>query len=531
MNVTFYGAVREVTGSMHLVATDKDKIILDCGMFQGRRRETYQKNLVIPFDTRMISNIVLSHAHIDHSGRIPILTKNGFRGRIICTRATSDACKYLLLDSARIQESDAAYLNYKTLRTFLMKSREIEGDRRLKSHREKIKKLLKKEGERLNIEVIVDLMEKYRLKRIRPLYSIEDAQNAIPQFEGHPYGEEVVIGDEMTCVFYDAGHILGSGMAILNIREEGRLYTVGYSGDIGRFGKPILKDPSTRFREKDAILDLLIMESTYGNRLHDPVGDLTIKLKGIINETVDRGGSLLIPSFAFGRTQELLYLVHALYDKGEVPRIPVYVDSPLAVELTRVYTEHPEVYDYQAHEEFLKEGENPFQFEQLQFIGSAEESMRLMREKKPCIVISGSGMCEGGRILHHLRYKIHNPRNTILLVGYMAVNTLGRRIMELGEAYEQGGRNGEAPTVKFLNKSYPLKAKVFNLGGFSAHADKNEMIRLLKTSNLTVRQIAVVHGEEDQALPFAAALEKAGYQAFVPRHGETVRIRPRSAGL
>ncbi|MEW5908491.1 MAG: MBL fold metallo-hydrolase [Thermodesulfobacteriota bacterium] len=530
MNVTFYGAVREVTGSMHLVATDKDKIILDCGMFQGRRRETYQKNLVFPFDARMIANIILSHAHIDHSGRIPILTKNGFNGRIICTRATSDACKYLLSDSARIQESDAAYINYKSLRSVLMKSKEMGGDRRLKSQRDKIKKLLKKDGERLNIEVIADLMEKYRLERIRPLYTSEDVENTIPQFEGYPYGEEIITGNEMTSVFYDAGHILGSGMIIINIREEGRSYTIGYTGDIGRFGKPILKDPSTRFREQDSLLDLLIMESTYGNRLHEPVGNLTITLKEVINETIDRGGSLLIPSFAFGRTQELLYLLHALYDKREVPRIPVYVDSPLAVELTRVYTEHPEVYDRKTHEQFLSDGENPFQFEQLRFISSVEESMRLMREKKPHIVISGSGMCEGGRILHHLRYKIHNPRNTILLVGYMAANTLGRRILELGEAYEEGGRNGEAPTVKFLNKIYPLKAKVVNLGGFSAHADRNEMIRLLKTSNLTIRQIAVVHGEEDQALPFAEALEKEGYRAFVPRLGETIRIRPRSTG-
>ncbi|MFH1103291.1 MAG: MBL fold metallo-hydrolase [Pseudomonadota bacterium] len=530
MNVTFYGAVREVTGSMHLVSSDRDRIILDCGMFQGRRRDSYQKNLVIPFDPRMIANIILSHAHIDHSGRIPIFTRNGFSGRIICTRATSDACKYLLLDSARIQEADANYLNYKTLRSFLIQTKEYGEGGRPKAKRDKVKKLLKKGGEQVDIKVIADLMERYRLEQVRPLYTIEEAQNAIPQFEGYPYGRSIPIGKGMSCVFYEAGHILGSSMIVIKFLENGRSCTIGYTGDIGRFGKPILKDPATHFSEEDSVLDLLIMESTYGDRLHEPVGNLKLRLKEIVNETVERGGSLLIPSFAFGRTQELLYMFHILYRTREVPLIPIYVDSPLAIELTRVYAEHPEVYDRESHEDFLKKGENPFQFKQLRLISSVEESMQLMREKNPHIVISGSGMCEGGRILHHLRYKIHNPKNTILMVGYMAENTLGRRILEQGTAYKRGGKSGEAPLVKFLNKIYPLKAEVVGLQGFSAHADKDEMIRFLKMSNLRVRQVAVVHGEEDQSLPFASTLEKEGYPAFVPRMGETVAVSSRELG-
>jgi metallo-beta-lactamase family protein len=266
------------------------------------------------------------------------------------------------------------------------------------------------------------------------------------------------------------------------------------------------------------------MESTYGNRFHDPVDELKPKLKEIINETYNRGGTVLIPAFAYGRTQELLYMLHELYNAREVPLMPIYVDSPLASKITQVFGEHPEVFNIDTHKTFLERGQNPFFFEQIHFVSSVEESMSLMRDETPHIVISASGMCEAGRILHHLRHKIHNPRHTILIVGFMAENTLGRRILELGQAYQAAGRTGPAPLVRFLNKEYPLKAHVIKMGGFSAHADRTEMLKFLKESNLNIRKIAVVHGEEEQALSFGRHLEDNGYSVAVPLPGETIVI-------
>ena len=241
-------------------------------------------------------------------------------------------------------------------------------------------------------------------------------------------------------------------------------------------------------------------------------------------DSYDRGGTILIPSFAFGRTQELLYVLHELYNENEVPRFPVYVDSPLATKITRVFAEHPEVYDQETHKAFLQQGKNPFQFDQVNFVGSVAESMALNRDETPHIVVSASGMCEAGRILHHLRYKIHNSKNTILIVGYMAQHTLGRRILEQGEEYEKSGRKGKPPLLRFMNKEYPLKAQVVKLGGFSAHADKNEMRRFLQESNLKVKRIALVHGEEDQSLAFADDLRNDGFAVVVPRKGETINV-------
>jgi metallo-beta-lactamase family protein len=306
--------------------------------------------------------------------------------------------------------------------------------------------------------------------------------------------------------------------------NNGRKVTIGFTGDMGRFDKPIIKDPTLNFDEQDREVDLLIMESTYGDRLHEPVVDLKPKLKQVLADTYDRGGTILIPSFAFGRTQELLYVIHELYNENEVPRFPVYVDSPLATKITRVFAEHPEVYDQETHEAFLQQGKNPFQFDQVNFVKSVEESMALNRDKTPHIVVAASGMCEAGRILHHLRHKIHDSKNTILIVGYMAQHTLGRRILEQGEAYEKSGRKGKAPLLRFMNKEYPLKARVVKLGGFSAHADKNEMRRLLQESNLKIKRIALIHGEEEQSLAFADDLKKDGLAVVVPRKGETLNL-------
>jgi len=526
MHVTFYGAVREVTGSMHLLTTEQDRILLDCGMFQGRRKETREKNTVMPFDPRILTNVVLSHAHIDHSGRIPLLTKSDFAGRIICTRATAAACEYLLLDSAHIQESDADYLNYKTVRSALARMEaSIPAKKRPKKNSNNLKKILKKNRHNLDVETINELMNRYHLEGVSALYTADDAKEALSCFDGYPYRHPVSIGREMTCTLYDAGHILGSAFSLIRLHENGRSFTIGFTGDIGRFDKPIIKDPTLDFDERDREVDLLIMESTYGDRLHEPVVDLKPKLKQVLVDTYNRGGTILIPSFAFGRTQELLYVLHELYNEKEVPRLPVYVDSPLATRITRVFAEHPEAYDQETHESFLQQGENPFQFAKLQFVGSVEESMALNRDETPHIVVAASGMCEAGRILHHLRYKIHNSKNTILIVGYMAQHTLGRRLLEQGFAYEKSDRKGQPPLLRFMNKEYPLKAQVVKLGGFSAHADKNEMHRFLRKSNLKIKRIALVHGEEDQTLAFAKDLKGEGYSVIVPRRGETISIK------
>ena len=525
MYMTFYGAVREVTGSMHLLTTDRDRVLMDCGMFQGHRRESAEKNRVVPFDPRILSNIVLSHAHIDHSGRIPLLTRRDFSGRIVCTRPTAAACEYLLPDSAHIQESDASYLNYKNVRNALSKMKTSgRGQKISKSDKKEIKALLKKNRHDLNTDVINDLIEDYHLERIEPLYTSADAEEALTYFDGNPYRHPFPIGKDMTCTFYDAGHILGSAITVIRVRENGRHCNIAFTGDIGRFNKPIIKDPTLNFADEHKDIDLLIMESTYGDRLHDPVKDLKPRLKKVLQDTHDRKGTLLIPSFAFGRTQEILYILHELYDTNEVPRFPIYVDSPLATKLTKVFAEHPEVYDEETHNAFLEKGKNPFSHDKIHFVGSVQESIALNKDKNPHIVISASGMCEAGRILHHLRFKIHNARNTILMVGYQAQHTLGRRILEQGLEYEKSGRKGAAPVVRFFNKEYPLKARVTDIGGFSAHADKSEMLRFLHESNLKVKKIAVVHGEEDQTLAFADTLKSEGFVVVAPRRGETVPI-------
>ncbi len=524
MKVTFYGAVREVTGSMHLISANKDRILLDCGLFQGRRKETEAKNRNFPFNPENITNLILSHGHIDHSGRIPLLVKNGFKGRIFATRATHDACKFLLMDSAHIHESDAGYLNYKALRSHLYNITAKKNSELTNREKNEIKARLKLGRHKLNASEINKMILKYQIKNIEPLYSSKDAENSLQLFSGYPYNEKITVGKTASVTFFDAGHILGSAFCLIKISEKGKDYTICYTGDIGRFDRPILRNPTLMFPEEYRNIDLMIMESTYGTRYHGAIENLRERLKDEIIKTYDCGGSVIIPAFALGRTQEVVYVLHELYNEGLVPRLPVFVDSPLAKNLTKVFGEHPEVYDKGAHKTFLQNGENPFNFKEITYISSVEESMEAMKLTTPHIVIASSGMCEAGRILHHLRYKVHNDKNTILIVGYMAENTLGRRIMDKGLEYEQNNRKGTAPEVKILNKTYPLRARVSKISGFSAHADQEEMTKFLKESNLNIKKIAVVHGEEKESKGFAKYLKEKNFKAFVPRPEETIDL-------
>ena len=526
MRISFQGAARQVTGSFHCVMSDGDLICLDCGMFQGKRQQSRELNAVIPCDPHLITNILLSHAHVDHCGRIPLITRQeGFNGHIISTRATADACEYLLKDSANIQESDADYLNYKTVRKFLGELGDSSFKAELSGRElQKLKKQLKSKPHRLNRQLIAELMDKYNLNRIEPLYTMAQAEEALHYFQPTAGRKPVRVGKNMEATFYNAGHILGSAIIALRIQEDGRNRTVMYTGDLGRYDKPIIKDPEHSFDAEDREVDLLIMESTYGDRLHEPVVDLKPLLKEVITETHGRGGVIMIPAFAYGRTQELIYYLHELYLEGAVPRMPIYIDSPLAVNITKVFGEHPETYDQETHATFLEKGKNPFMFKEIHYIHSVQESMNLNRAKEPHIVIAGSGMCEGGRILHHFRHRIEDERNTILVVGYMAQHTLGRRILDTGLEYDRSGRKGKPPLVRLFGSSHRLKARVKRLGGFSAHGDRNEMTRFLKDSKLKINRIAVVHGEEEQSLSFCSHLQQLGYDAFVPRHGETIEM-------
>jgi len=524
MLVTFYGAVREVTGSMHLVSAGKEHILLDCGLFQGRRREAAEKNRVLPFDPGLIDAVVLSHAHADHSGRLPLLVRDGYAGPVFSTPPTKSACDYLLPDAASIQQADADYLNYKTLRSALLHPGRLAAAGTSPPEAAAVKRMLKKNGHELDVGRIRALLQELRLETVEPLFTLADAQRALGAFDPRPYRAPFAVAGEARCTFYEAGHILGSAIAVLTLRENGAVRRIGFTGDLGRFGKPVYNDPELRFAEEDRDLDLLILESTYGDRLHEPIADLKGRLAQVASETFARGGTLLIPAFAFGRTQVLLYVLHELFDEGRLPRVPVHVDSPLAVNLTRVFGAHPEAYDDAARNDFLARGKNPFRFETLHLVETVAESMALNREDRPQIVIAASGMCEAGRILHHLRFKIHDPKHTILIVGFMAGNTLGRRIEELGVAYERAGRRGPEPVVRFLNKDYPLRARVVKLDGFSGHADREEIRRFLREANLRIRRIALVHGEEEQALALERTLRQDGHAVEVPRRGEILRI-------
>ncbi|MCX5864097.1 MAG: MBL fold metallo-hydrolase [Deltaproteobacteria bacterium] len=451
MKLTFHGAAKTVTGSQHLLEVNGKRILLDCGLFQGKRKEAFDLNRTGFCAGKDLDCLILSHAHIDHSGNIPCLVKKGFTGDIICTSATRDLCAVMLMDGAHIQEQDVAFIN--------------------------------------------KLRRKNKQKEFEPLYTKEDVVASMDQFVGISYNRkrEILPGVHLTLT--DAGHMLGSANVILDIhdQEQGRDLRLVFSGDIGRAGIPIINDPAVLSEGAD----ILIMESTYGNRQHPPYQESEKELERIVNETYQRGGTLLIPAFAVGRTQQLVYALHKLFLKRDIPKMPIYVDSPLATRVTDIFRLHPETYDSEIREFLLKDNHsNPFGFDTLRYTQSVEDSKELNFLREPAIIISASGMMEAGRILHHLRKRISDKKNTILVTGWQAPNTLGRRIVD-----------GEE-TVRIFGEEFALKAKVETLTGFSGHADRDGLLAWAGAMQKKPARTFVVHGEEDAATAFAESLRQ-----------------------
>jgi metallo-beta-lactamase family protein len=441
MQISFHGAARTVTGSQHLIEVNGYRLLLDCGMFQGRRKEANERNRKLPFDAKTIDAMVLSHAHIDHAGNIPSLIKNGYDGPIYATHASRDLSAAMLPDSGHIQEKDAEFVNKKR----------------------------KQRGE----------------PPIEPIYTQQDAYNSLDNFVGISYqkSQEILEGVHLTLV--DAGHMLGSSSVILDIedKEAGRDIRVVFSGDIGRKGSPILFDPVTVEHA-----DLLIMESTYGGRTHEPTEDIETELAKLVNKVYQQRGVLIIPAFAVGRTQQIVYMLQKLNSSKKIPVMPIYVDSPLAIDATSVFRLHPEAYDADVRDYMLNYGdEDIFGFEKLVYTRRVEESKALNELTGPFIVISASGMCEAGRVLHHLRNRVGDPNNTVLIVGWQAPDTLGRRLID------------HISPVRIFGEEHVVRAQVVKMNGLSGHADGNELVDWVRAMKKTPRRTYLVHGELEQA--------------------------------
>ena len=459
MEITFAGAAREVTGSCHILRVAGKTIVLDCGLFQGRRSDSHEKNLRLPIDIEQIDAIVLSHAHIDHAGRLPFLVRHGYDGAIWCTPATRDLCAVMLADSAHIQEKDAEFLA-----------------RRGKEH-------------------------------VEPLYSLRHATRTVELMTSVPYKRpfEVVPGVRVT--FIDAGHILGSASVLVDCTEGNTTRRFVFSGDVGRSGLPIIRDP-----EAPTGADVVVMESTYGNRTHDSVEGARGRLASVIRDTAARGGRVLIPSFAVGRTQELIYELHALARAGAIPAIPIYIDSPLAIDTTSVFEMHPDVFDH--GEDLVQKVRDLFRFDLVHYTRDVEESKALGKMRGPMVIIAASGMAESGRILHHLAQGAADPKNTILIVGFQAEHTLGRRIVERREM------------LRIFGDDVPLRAQVVVINGYSAHADRVELgswIDRVREHSPNLKQVWLVHGEPPAQEELATTLNAKGLAVGCPapreRHG------------
>lgn len=454
MSITFFskGAAGEVTGSKHFFSVDDKKVLIDCGAYQGRREESDRKNREWDFNASELSAVVLTHAHYDHSGLLPLLPKKKYYGNIYSTSATRDLANLILMDSAKIQAGDAMFLS----------------------------KRAAKRGEKFDWQ---------------PLYKDIDVVEVMNQFVTIAYNRPQIVADGIEARFIDAGHILGSSLVHFTVKDGDKTTRILFSGDVGRKDEPILKDP-----QPAPPAEYIIMESTYGDRLHGPKDSLMEDLAKVINDTVERGGNIIIPSFAVGRTQEIIFYLHLLRDRNLIPPVPVFVDSPMAVNATAIYKLHQECYDEETHEAFTVHHKNPFGFNEVRYTDSAEESKEINTFGKSCIIISASGMCESGRILHHLINNIGDPKNTLLLVGYMAEYTLGRKI-----------RDGQSP-VKIFGDMYEVKAQIKELKSLSGHADYQELLEYLRSMDLSaLKKIFLVHGDPDALKTFKAFLKENGF--------------------
>jgi metallo-beta-lactamase family protein len=467
MQLEFVGAARTVTGSKHLVRTKHATVLLDCGLFQGKRNESIEKNKTLGVDPRSLSAVVLSHAHIDHSGALPMLAKAGYDGPVFATPATRDLCAAMLADAAMIQDSDAHYIN-----------KQIERDR-------------------------VDM------DPVTPLYDQDDVVRLLGQMIALPYHRRQSIAPGVDLTFFDAGHVLGSAITLLDIEEDGQKRRLVFTGDLGRKGMPILRDP-----ECPPNADVLVMESTYGDRLHAPIAEMDDKLADVLARVAKRGGKVVIPSFALERAQEIVFSLKSLKKQGKMPPMPVYVDSPLTVEITGIFKLHPECFD--AETRALVEGkESPFDFEQLRYVSAKEDSMAIDAEKTPSIIISASGMCEAGRVLHHLKATLEDEKNAVLIVGFQAPDTLGRRLVE------------HRSRVKVFGVERDVRAEVVVMNGFSAHADQKDLMDFAGQARQggRLQKIFLVHGEPGPQEAITRLLDKGGFSAtYAPAPGERADI-------
>jgi len=462
MNLSFHGAARSVTGSRHLLDVPGSRYLLDCGLFQGRREEALKQNRDLGFDPKSLSAVLLSHAHIDHSGALPVLPRFGFSGKVYLTRASADLAAIMLEDSARVQESDCRYVN-------------------------------KKERRRGRTCV-------------RPFYDGDDVKKIVRRFEGVRYGDHTKLAPRVSASYHDAGHILGSAAIRLKYTARGTTTTVLFSGDLGRSNMPLLRDP-----EPPPPCDVLILESTYGDRLHEQVGEeMKKKAQDLIEHARTHKSKIIVPAFAVGRTQELVMRIKELVGEGRIDPIPIYIDSPLAERATTVFRRHPECYDEDTMKTFSADGD-PFASRYIRFISSPQDSKQLNATRGPMVIISSSGMCEGGRVVHHLKHAIQDEANVIVFVGFQAEHTLGRKLVEGWDV------------VPIFGVPTPRRAQIVKFNGLSAHADRNDLLAYVRAINPLPGKIFVVHGEEKQALSLATALqtEHAAVDVVVPHLGSS----------
>ena len=464
MQIHFFGATRTTTGSMYLFEINGKKLLLECGLFQGRRDESIERNRNFPFDPRTVDAMVLSHAHIDHCGNLPNLCKHGYEGNIYCTFATRDLAAVMLEDSANIQQADAEFVSRKRA----------------------------KQG----------------LPPVQPLYTAQDAEKAVRQFVSINYDRPFPVCDGVTVTFRDAGHILGSAQVVLDVREGNRKFRYLFSGDVGRGGDEILRDPVPVEN-----VDYLQVESTYGNREHSIKVNAENEACRLLNETLKAGGKVIVPAFSVGRTQQFVYVLNQLTEEGRLPKVPIYVDSPLSVNATEIHRLHQECFNDEIYK-FLREKANPFGMENLTYIREVAHSMKLNELKAPAIIISASGMAEAGRVRHHLKNNIGDPKNLMLFIGFCAEHTLGAQILA-----------GKDP-VNIFGEPHAVKAKIASIDAWSGHADKNELRRYVSAITGNIRKICVVHGEEEAALAFAQTLRqmKPKAEVVVPEYKQIVPV-------